>query len=247
MQTSRCGTKNGLISWANATWFLLNAPSFDEGNGLLVHVRTTKRYDYSFISSAAIKLGEDTLQINSWGEYSLNGVVEAEIPTHMADRYTVSRTLRNKKQSSFVVDLGEDMSIRINVFRDLVAVQFEFGSQQSDKYFQDSVGLMGEWKSGTRWARDGVAVVENNEEFGQEWQVRGDEPKLFLSDRDPIYPAQCQFPTASDTIRRLGEQQVSFEEAKMACSHLQSGAGREACIHDVIAVGDLSLAQSGVY
>ena len=52
---------------------LLNAPSFGNGNGLTIHIRTKIVKMYSYIAKAAIRIGEDTLEIGAEGEYSING------------------------------------------------------------------------------------------------------------------------------------------------------------------------------
>ena len=41
---------------------LLDAPSFAHGLGLTAHTRNKGRYGYSFIESAAIKIGDDILE-----------------------------------------------------------------------------------------------------------------------------------------------------------------------------------------
>jgi hypothetical protein len=53
---------------------MVSAPDFQQGLGLQVHIRTTIRYQYSYIESLAVRIGEDTLQVSSFGEYSFNGV-----------------------------------------------------------------------------------------------------------------------------------------------------------------------------
>ena len=45
-----------------------------QGNNLDLHIRTTIRYDYSYIESAAIQIGNDVLEVSSFGSYALNGV-----------------------------------------------------------------------------------------------------------------------------------------------------------------------------
>ena len=79
--------------------------------------------------------------------------------------------------------------------------------------------------------------------LGQEWQVRSDEPMLFRAARAPQFPAKCEMPdpTSASEQRRLGET-VAKEAAKKACSHKQGAAFRN-CAKDVMAFGDLELAQ----
>ena len=49
--------------------------------------------------------------------------------------------------------------------------------------------------------------------------------------------------------RRLGEAKITQEEAETACAHLgnKDSAEKAACVFDVLATGDLDIAQAGVY
>ena len=52
----------------------LHAPDFRNGTGLEIHVRTSIRYWYSYIESAALKIGNDILEVDSFGQYAFNGI-----------------------------------------------------------------------------------------------------------------------------------------------------------------------------
>ena len=87
--------------------------------------------------------------------------------------------------------------------------------------------------------------------FGQEWQVRADEPMLFRTSRSPQASKgeKCVLPGATSKQslrRRLKESKITPSEAEAACAHLK-GTTKSACVYDVLAVGDLDLAQSGAY
>ena len=49
----------------------------------------------------------------------------------------------------------------------------------SNKNFGDSLGLMGTYHNGLKMSRDNTTVLEEPNDFGQEWQVMPWEPKLF--------------------------------------------------------------------
>ena len=51
---------------------LVDSPNFEEGFPLLVAVRTTIRYAYSYVESAAIKIGDSILEVSSFGGYYLD-------------------------------------------------------------------------------------------------------------------------------------------------------------------------------
>ena len=69
---------------------LFSVPSFAGGLGLDVHIRTSGRDQFSFIETAAVRIGEDVLEMGSYGEWFLNGVEEAELPAKMGGKYPVS-------------------------------------------------------------------------------------------------------------------------------------------------------------
>lgn len=224
---------------------LLHTTNLDGlGNDLDIHVRTTIRYEYSYIEVAAVQIGDEVLEVGSYGEFSLNGVEGADLPTMLAG-YPVYHTQVNKKRHKFDIVLGRSENITISTFRDVVAV-FINGGHQSAKYFGNSVGIMGSY-NGTLLARDGVTVMENINEFGQEWQVTDEEPKLFsFAARHPQYPHKCILPEPkSEKARRLGET-IAKSKAEEACSHL-SGKPFDNCVFDVMAFGDLEMADAGLY
>ena len=77
--------------------------------------------------------------------------------------------------------------------------------------------------------------------FGQEWQVRVFEPKLFRIVEGAQAPQLCEAPSAVETRRRLGESFVTQQEAEIACSCVNP-MDRDLCIFDVMATNDLDLA-----
>jgi len=220
---------------------LLDSKSFEHGLGLAVHTRATLRYDYSYISSAAIRIGDDILEVGSFGNYMLNGVSNADMPVFLADKFPVHHTHTKDTVHSFDIELGQGESITVTVFKDIVNIKIA-GSR-----FEGSVGLMGSYGTGVMMARNGTAVIEDPVMFGQEWQTRPDEdgPPLFQVKRTPQYPEKCNMPSAKNTAatRRLGEG-ISRVEAEMACGWWGPG-NMERCVADVIALSDLDFAKMG--
>lgn len=82
------------------------------------------------------------------------------------------------------------------------------------------------------------------------------EPKLFQENRIPQYPAGCRYETKQSTKRlrrrrrlmelKEDEEVVTIETATDACSKA-SGRQKEFCIGDIMATGDLELAQDPFY
>lgn len=59
---------------------LVSSEKFANGLGLDIHIRTTIRDDWSYISATALRIGEDILEVHSFGKYYLNGVENAPLP-----------------------------------------------------------------------------------------------------------------------------------------------------------------------
>ena len=51
---------------------LVRNPSFANGLGMDIHARTKVRREYSYITNAAVRIGNDTLEVASFGVYLLN-------------------------------------------------------------------------------------------------------------------------------------------------------------------------------
>ena len=232
---------------------LLDVPNFGGGGSLGLHVdiRTTIRYDYSFIESAVLRIGNDTLEVSSFGQYGLGGIDHADLEDASLAGFPVVHTKKSSKHHVFDVILGDQSNITISTFKDLVSVKITGATTLGD-----SVGIMGSVTDGAMLARDGtsimdVSTVDGINAFGQEWQVRPDEPMLFRTARSPQASngEACFLPqvdTKQSLRRRLKESTISRSDAEEACAHL-NGKSKDACVLDVLAVGDLEVAQAGAY
>jgi hypothetical protein len=156
-------------------WFsdlvLLHAPAFDTaGNSLSLHVRTKKRFQYSYIEAAAIQIGEDILEVASFGDYAFNRVDTAEMGVaSIIGGYPIYYTQMNKKTHRFDVAISPSQNITLSTFKDLVNVRFS--GNQGRKIFVESSGIIGS-AEGILLARDGTTDMSNDiDAFGQEWQV----------------------------------------------------------------------------
>jgi hypothetical protein len=221
-----------------------SAPSFANGRGLTVHVRTTHKWDWSYIESAVVQIGQDTFEIGSFGEYFLNGVEGLEMPAKIAG-FDIDLAVSNKKKTEFHIKIGQDSKLVLSSYKFLVRVDWDISGVDAAE-FRDSFGLMGAWGNGTHFGRDGTTIIEDANEFGQEWQVRDTDPKLFDRERIPQYPTQCRMPdveAAAAKRRRLGENAVTVEQASAACSHVVDKKIHEMCMNDVIATQDLQVGQ----
>jgi cysteine-rich repeat protein len=226
---------------------LIHTAEFESGVSLDVHIRTKIRHDMSYISSAALRIGKDLLEVESQGVYWLNGVLNADLPVKFSG-FALSHTQPTGKQHVFDVNLGDRESIKIKTYKDFVSVSVEQGQ---DEHFGKSVGLMGDFGMGHMLARDGKTIMDNAIAYGQEWQVRDTEPSLFQNLRFPQHPDACTMPTpvqakASQRRRRLSESSSDAQvAAEKACAHW--GEGKDDCVFDVLTTGDLEMAMVGAY
>ena len=86
-------------------------------------MRTTARYDYYFISSAALRIGEDILEVGSFGMYMLNGISNLALEGMAIAGFPVYHTQPNSILHVFDVVLGKNENITLSAFKDLVAVK----------------------------------------------------------------------------------------------------------------------------
>ena len=97
---------------------LVQAPALN----LTIDIRTKIRYDYSFIESAVVDISGEKTQVSSFGQYSLNGVENAELPSTIGG-FPIVHTQPNKKTHFFKIDLGQGEDISLKVFKDWVGVK----------------------------------------------------------------------------------------------------------------------------
>jgi hypothetical protein len=237
---------------------LTSVPKFDGRVDLDIHIRTTILSSYSYIETAAVRIGDDTLEVSSWGEYSLNGVEGAKLPNYSQvllrgktqplpklAGYDVFHTEVNAKKHVFEIILGQGENITLSNVKGIVGITINHGTAAS---FGRAVGLLGNFE-GKMLGRDGVTDLHRDmDAMAQDWQVRDDEPMLFQSSRAPQYPEMCRLPNVVEKeARRLGEG-ITEDVAMVACAHLKNDVNAfAACVYDVTATNDLDLAQSGAF
>lgn len=214
---------------------LLSAKNID------LHIRTTVRSFYSFIETAALAVGNVKVQV-SHGNLLLNGTAlkDDALPLMLPEFALFADNMDFGK--IYTVKLERRSRIQIKVIGDFLSV---IVSGHGDD-FGDAVGLMGNYHTGAALGRDGITVIEDSVAYGMEWQVQPDEPKLFKETRKPQLPhAQCTMPTATNERRRLRHNTELLELANKACAPKHDEVDDfQACIEDVMATGDTSLAEA---
>lgn len=176
---------------------------------LTIHLRTTQKFSYSYVSSAAIKINDDIMEFGSWGQVIHNGQFGFEDEgvyqlSKSLGGHTLTKKVGTKKEHTYLIEFGTGGGgIEVKSYKDMVAVRLVGTSA----HFMDAIGLMGSPIDGSRLGRDGKVVTKGDNAFGQEWQVMVEEPKLFeAQDREPQAPRPCHVPLLPEmTQRRLGE------------------------------------------
>jgi len=243
---------------------LINNEAFGNGKGIDLHVRTEQLMPegaYSFVSDAALRIGGDVLEIGKDGSHYFNGRRDAQFPMSVggfpATRSVRENCIQNAENGeaamgcsamlTYDVAVGENEHIQMKVAKGMIHVEVKGRPSQ----FEGSVGIMGTYPhSGHgRVARDGTTVVQDVNEFGQEWQVRPSiDGKLFQNDRFPQFPQQCtpasEAHASNQRKLRAGtsEEQALSEAAHAVCDHISDSGMHKNCIFDVMTTGDATIA-----
>jgi len=222
---------------------LLHAGTIGKGIGMEIHVRSNKMKMWSYVSSAAVRIGQDIFEVigGSESKFLTNGAEEEVKSTEdgislvsTISGFPIHKIRESRKGDKFAINLGNNEKVLISVWHLFVSVSFENPRSES---FQDSVGLLGSFSGGLKLARDGTTIIKDLNEYGKEWQVRNSEPQLFHSIEGPQYPTKCVIPSSEEMRRRLGESELTMNEAKKACDNVNE-AERDLCIFDVLATSD---------
>ena len=111
-----------------------------------VHIRTKIATWWSYIEGAAVKIGDDTLEVKGGtdgGKYWLNGMAGEELMD--GDSFTLSKfkvTFRQptKHQNKFRIDFGNGGSLNIETYNTWLSVNVKANHAED---FIGSVGMMG--------------------------------------------------------------------------------------------------------
>lgn len=235
---------------------LLMIESFLGGLGLEIHVRTTRidnaKSGYSFISGAALRVGQDVLEVKDDGSVLVNGDV-FDIDDNLGGEFaghSITKHFKGSKKNIVVYDLtfgaGATVQVRTNMRTGMIFLDV------SKHISDDAVGLLGSPAHDYIFFRDGAVDMTGQwNSFGESFQINADDPKLFEDkDRVPQYPAGCIYRSQSEKKnglrRQLLEESVSMDVASKACAET-SGSKKSFCIEDVMLTGDVELAQDSFY
>lgn len=217
---------------------MVQNPYFESGLGMDIHIRTKRTRGWSYIANAVLRIGEETLEIMGGSEanYWINGVRGGELD--MLSGFEITHHVVHTHQREFRVKLNRKESVFFKTFKDMIMVNVE---NASTKNFGNSLGLLGSFGKGEKKARDNLTIIEDDNEFGQEWQVRANEAKLFHNLEGPQAPKKCELPSTQALRRRLGESKLDMDDAKAACARVDP-KDFDICVFDVLATEDADIA-----
>ena len=208
-----------------------------------LHLRTKIQGHYSYIESAALKVGETVFQLDA-DKYFVNGVEytdDSSLPMFL-DEFVIEAVQREATYKVYTVVLTDLSTIKFKVIKNFISVAVS--GHEDD--FADSVGLLGDYSTGNPLGRDDRPLTDFVK-FGMEWQVLAEEPKIFQTNRSPQLPAaKCILPSDAATAsrRHLLRSKADTELAVSAQSACVRKEDYESCLEDVLTTGDLSLAEA---
>merc|ERR1712176_1687747 len=217
-----------------------------------IHIRSTRTRQWSYISRAVVKIGSETFELSTSRdrndvtiEYFINGIsgkndnlLEEDIVKlpNTISGFEIQYRSVNSQQKEYKIDLGDGEILSLLVWKHMIRIDLQ-GCKA--KNFASSVGLMGTFANSHMVGRDNSTIIEDLNDFGQEWQVRPDEPMLFQKVEGPQAPTKCEIPSKTQLRRRLSESEVTTEEAELACATITDKDDFDLCVFDVIATGDI--------
>lgn len=219
---------------------LARNPKFGNGVGLDMHIRSKRMSQWSFVGSAVVRIGKDSLEVRGGKitKFWINGI-EGNVNTEKLaiSGYPIKYQCISEKSGKFVVDLGNDEAIVFKTWHSFVSIMIEKPKLEN---FAGSVGLMGSFPEGLKIGREN-SIIEDINAFGQEWQVLSTEQNLFHNIEGPQHPEICDVPSSLNMRRHLQESLMTIEQAEKACIDVAL-QDKELCIFDVIATNDESAA-----
>jgi len=221
---------------------LLEASHFAQGKGLSVHIRSSAyKKIFSYISDAAIRIGDDILEVGGGGKYFFNGKPVSSLASETIGGYKMEHTRTKKGRAVYKIFLDGKEEIDIREYKNWITV---YVLHPSDQDFAGTVGLMGSYETGSWMSRDGSHSHQDVNEFGLDWQVRESDGLLFQTPSP--HPDKCDLPILTSPVRkrRLAESSISREAAADACADWSPKA-MEDCIMDVLISEDLGMADGG--
>jgi hypothetical protein len=227
---------------------------FANGLGLEVQIRTKLVRFWSYIKSAAIRIGSDIIEIEGSADssdfdlhYWINLEYRGKVGTLGGFPLTIKKPKATSHKTIIEIDLSSKypgQMIEVSAWKEFVRVDFKNGSEAS---YGNAVGMLGDFKTGKTLSRDGVTVMDDFWALGNEWQVLPTDDMLFHSVEQPQFPKKCIEPEdpRGERRRRLEESSITEEQAEKACGGIKHPLDRKDCVYDILATQDLDM--TGAY
>ena len=147
--------------------------------------------------------------------------------------------------TTFTIKLNSKEKVRVSFLRGFLYVNVAATSY----IFGVASGLMGTQVNEGFIGRDSETVFEEVVSYAQEWQVRGDEPLLFMERKHAQFPMKCFPPLTADKSerRRLGAKSTLRSISEKSCKKIGSTMPKDMCIFDVMVTGDVKLASPELF
>jgi hypothetical protein len=212
-----------------------------------VQIRTKLVRFWSYIKRAAVRIGDDIIEVegsHDEPEYWFNFRHNVEVETVGGFPLTIIKGKTKYQKHRFEIDLSSKypgQKIVIGLLKEFVKVEFVNASEEA---FGNVVGILGDFKTGQTFGRDGVTELDDFIELGNEWQVMPVDHMMFHDVSDPQFPKHCILPEdpRGDRRRRLEESSISIEEAEAACAkQLKDALDVKDCVYDILATQDMDM------
>jgi len=220
---------------------LLSCPSYGNGAGIHIHIRTKKIGSFSYVASAVVSVGDAVLEVeggNKENLYWINKVAGEDLKTGDVfkfgeyNEYGDVQFTQDSKGRRFSIEMNDNLHLVIKTWNGFVSVGLDDPSKSIN--FEGSLGLMGSYPHGAKLSRDGKKEIDDLNDFGQEWQVTPSDGSFFHGAGDgPQFPQKCEIPSAVDMRRRLSKAATSKEDAEIACGSVGADSF-DLCVFDVM-------------
>eukprot|EP00980_Cylindrotheca_fusiformis_P021853 scaffold8693_cov103-Cylindrotheca_fusiformis.AAC.1 len=204
---------------------LVKDEEFADGLGLEVQIRTKLVRFWSFIQNAAIRIGEDTLEMQGSPElsvnkgnnhYWINSIYQGQVTSLGGFPVTAYYAGKHKNKRWFFSKYGGGNKISRSFEIDLSSI------------YPGQKIVIGSYK-------EFVRVDFHNADlnaFGS--SVLPEDGMLFHNISQPQFPEKCIDPgaRAMKLRRRLGESSITNEQAEAACAPIGDALDRKDCVYD---------------
>jgi len=228
--------------------------NFADGLGLDVQIRTKLVRFWSYIKRAAIRIGDDILEVEASADmsetdplYWFNFVHQRAVKTVGGFPLQITKGTGRSHRHKFEIDLSSKypgQKIFLDTMKEFVRVSFVKASSDA---FGNAVGMLGDFKTGKTYARDQATVIHDFIELGNEWQVLPSDNMLFQDVSDPQFPKHCILPEdpRGQRRRRLAELTITTGGAEAACSKgLSDPLDIKDCVYDILATQDMDMVRA---